>query len=439
VDNENEIFENNSVIPEEAENVPETAEETPAETVVEEATTEATSETPEIPNKKKKKPLKIFLIVLGVIVGVALVLAIAFVAIVYHYIGMIDVVDPKVTDEIVDVIPPDDDVTDEPDSPQQDIDKIDDIINQNTGTDNGTEPSDKPSDDNTTTDNNQSGNTGTTKPNTTPKPSVPPMYDENVYNVLLIGTDSRNKTDRGRSDSMILMSINKKTEEIHMTSFMRDSYVAIPGKYNNRINAAYAYGGADLLMDTIELNYKIKIDKYVRVNFFSFMEVIDAVGGVTITVSDAEVKVMNNYIGELNTLLGKKSNDGKLSKGGTYNLTGKQALGYCRIRYVGNADFQRTQRQRDVLMKVLEKVKGMSISEMNDFLEIFLPKVTTNIPESEIFSLVMNALTYTKYPVYQHRIPADGTWWNLRVRGMAVLGMNFDKNINMLKQEIYNK
>ncbi|MBQ8377897.1 MAG: LCP family protein, partial [Oscillospiraceae bacterium] len=302
-------------------------------------------------------------------------------------------------------------------------------------------PTDKvPEDDKNTEDDTQKEDTNKNEGTSTPqRPYVPPIYDENVFNVLLIGTDSRDNNSRGRSDSMILVSINKKTEEIHMTSFMRDSYVAIPGKYNNRINAAYAYGGADLLMDTIELNFKVKVDKYVRVNFFSFMEVIDAVGGVTITVSDAEVKVMNNYISEINGILGKNRDDGKLSKGGTYNLTGKQALGYCRIRYVGNADFQRTQRQRDVLMKVIEKAKGMSIAEINNFLEVLLPKVTTNIPEDEIFSLVLNALSYVKYPVYQHRIPADGSWWNLRVRGMAVLGMNFDTNINMIREEIYGK
>ncbi len=393
-------------------------------------------ETPQPPQKKKKKTLKIVLIVIAVILAIVLILGIAFVAIAYHYIGMIDVVDPKTTEEVVDVIPPDDDVdTNVPDSPKEEIDKIDEIINQNTGTNNGTESSDKNTEDDTQKEENNK-NEGTSSPQ---RPYVPPIYDENVYNVLLIGTDSRDNNSRGRSDSMILVSINKETEEIHMTSFMRDSYVAIPGKYNNRINAAYAYGGADLLMDTIELNFKVKVDKYVRVNFFSFMEVIDAVGGVEITVSDAEVNVMNQYIAEINSLLGKNRNDGQLSKGGTYTLNGKQALGYCRIRYVGNADFQRTQRQRDVLMKVIEKAKGMSIAEINNFLEVLLPKVTTNIPEDEIFSLVLNALSYVKYPVYQHRIPADGSWWNLRVRGMAVLGMNFDTNINMIRKEIYGK
>lgn len=367
---------------------------------------EEKEEIPEKPAKKKmKKSTKIIITVLVTIIVVALIIGITFVAIAYHYIGKINIVPNQETEmSVVDSIPDDDLVdSDVPDSPQEEIDKVDSQIKENV-------------------DNNQ---------------DVEPAFDEDVYNVLLIGTDSRNNTERGRSDTMILVSINQKTKEIHMTSFMRDSYVSIPGKYNNRINASYAYGGPDLLMDTIEQNFKIEVDKYVRVNFFSFMEVIDAVGGVTITVTDAEVPVLNNYVNELNGLLGLDRDDGKLSSGGTYNLTGKQALGYCRIRYVGNADFQRTQRQRDVMMKVFEKAKSMSVSELDDFLNVLLPKITTNIQEDEIFNLILNSPKYFKYDVYQHRVPADGTYSFLTINRMSVLGIDFDANIKMLHDEIY--
>lgn len=359
---------------------------------------------PEKPKKKMKKSTKIILAVVISVVALALIVGITFVALAYHYIRKIDIVPHQQTEmSVVDSIPDDDLVdSDVPDSPQEDIDRVDSQIKDNI--------------DNV---------------------DVEPAFDEDVYNVLLIGTDSRNTTERGRSDTMILLSINQKTEEIHMTSFMRDAYVSIPGKYNNRINASYAYGGPDLLMDTIEQNFKVEVDKYVRVNFFSFMEVIDAVGGVTITVTDAEVPVLNNYVHELNRLLGLDTNDGTLSGGGTYNLSGKQALGYCRIRYVGNADFQRTQRQRDVMMKVFEKAKGMSVSELDDFLNVLLPKITTNIQEDEIFSLILNSPKYFKYDVYQHRVPADGTYSFMTINRMSVLGIDFDANIKMLHDEIY--
>lgn len=352
--------------------------------------------------KKKNKVLKVILIVVICILAVAIILGVAFVALAYHYINKIDIVPHQEEYSVVESIPEDDDLTSEPDSPIEEIEKVDSAIEENVN-----------------------------------KTEEEVAFDDNVYNVLLIGADTRNNDERGRSDTMILISINKKTEEIYMTSFMRDSYVAIPGRANNRLNAAYAYGGPEFLMDTIEQNFKIHVDKYVRVNFFSFMEVIDAVGGVKITVSDAEVKVMNSYITELNKLLGLNINDGKLEKGGTYNLTGKQALGYCRIRYVGNADFQRTQRQRDVLMKVIEKAKGMSIDELGGFLDVFLPKLTTNIQQDEIFKLLMNSPKYFKYDIKQLRVPADGTFSYLTVNRMSVLGIDFNANITMLKENIY--
>lgn len=354
--------------------------------------------------KKKSKKFKIILAVVITVLSIILLLCGAFVALAFHYIGKIDVVPHQEEYSVLDSIPEDDDLTSEPDSPKEVIDDADNKIKENIE-----------------------------------KNATEIVYDENVYNVLLIGTDTRNNSDRGRSDSMILVSINKESKEIYMTSFMRDSYVAIPGKYNNRINAAYAFGGPELLMDTIEQNFKIHIDKYVRVNFFSFMEVIDAVGGVEITVSDDEVRVLNNYVTELNRLLGKDLDDGKLASGGTYNLTGKQALGYCRIRYVGNADFQRTQRQRDVMKKIFEKAKKLSLSEMDEFLNILLPKITTNIQEGEIFGLLLNAPMYLGYDLKEMRVPADGTYSFMTVNRMSVLGIDFDKNIEMLRKNIYKK
>lgn len=365
---------------------------------------------PEKPHKgskgknKKSRKFKIILAAVITVLSIILLLCGAFVALAFHYIGKIDVVPHQEEYSVLDSIPDDDDLTSEPDSPKEVIDDADDKIKENIE-----------------------------------KNATEIVYDENVYNVLLIGTDTRNNSERGRSDTMILVSINKESKEIYMTSFMRDSYVAIPGKYNNRINASYAFGGPELLMDTIEQNFKIKIDKYVRVNFFSFMEVIDAVGGVEITVSDDEVRVLNNYVTELNGLLGKDPDDGKLASGGTYNLNGKQALGYCRIRYVGNADFQRTQRQRDVMKKIFEKAKKLSLSEMDDFLNILLPKITTNIQEGEIFGLLLNAPMYLGYDLKEMRVPADGTYSFMTVNRMSVLGIDFDKNIEMLRKNIYKK
>lgn len=268
--------------------------------------------------------------------------------------------------------------------------------------------------------------------------STPLMYDEDVFNVLLIGSDSRTAGGRGRSDSMILISINRKTSKIVVTSLLRDIYLQIPGiSEGNRLNAANAYGGPSLLLSTIQQNFKIKVDKYIAVDFFSFMDLIDKVGGVTVNVSAAEMKVANDYITELNGLKGLDKNDGKLTKAGEQNLTGKQALGYARIRYVGNGDFGRTDRQRIILEQVFSKIKSRNLFQLNDLLNTFLPEVTTNLTKGELSSMVLSLPTYAGYGVDSWHLPAEGTFSYLTVRKMSVLGIDFDKNIAELKKKIY--
>ena len=181
------------------------------------------------------------------------------------------------------------------------------------------------------------------------------LLDESyVKNVLLIGTDGRTASDRGRSDTMILLSINSKTDEIFLTSLMRDSYVDISGYGWNKLNAAYSFGGPELLIDTIQRNFDVKVTDYIAVNFNAFAAVVDAVDGVEINVSDSEAEAINQILhDEVNELMGDAIDSDYLSSGGKYKLNGKQALSYARIRYVGNADFERTERQREVLSKLL--------------------------------------------------------------------------------------
>lgn len=263
------------------------------------------------------------------------------------------------------------------------------------------------------------------------------MFDEEVFNILLIGCDSRQKDGRGRSDTNILMSVNCRSKEITMTSIMRDSYVAIPGHGNNRINASYAYGGGKLLSETIEKNLRIRVDGYAAVDFYAFMDIIDVFGGVDIEVSDAEVKVMNRYIKELNRLKGFDETTDQLRNGGKLHLNGKQALAYARVRYVGNADFERTQRQRTVLEKVFEKAKKMNLLELHELLDILLPEVKTNLSEKEVFFLLLQAPEYLKYELKAFRIPADNTYESLRIGRMEVLGVDLEKNRKLLEEEVY--
>lgn len=372
--------------------------------------------------KKKKNKVRIILIIILIILIIVGIVATIGVGIIYHYIGKVNIVEETSSYEILDSIAPDDDLTSEPDSPQEEIDKIEQSIKENVEK----KPNKKKNSKHvyTVVDGDET--------------YTYDFSDENVYNVLLIGTDARNNSDRGRSDSMILISINDTTEQVVMTSFLRDIYLYIPEVESTRLNHAYAYGGPELLLDTLETNFKIPIDKYVQVDFYSFVTVVDAVGGVDIDVTDDEVQYINSYLNEINNLEGRDQNADKLSSGGSYTLNGEQALAYSRIRYVGT-DFGRTERQRTVLEQILRNMSSMGVSELKDLLDELLPNVTTNIQSDELFSLVLDSPSYLGYERIQCRVPADGTWWNLTIRGMAVLGIDFNANIRYLGQNIYNQ
>ena len=236
---------------------------------------------------------------------------------------------------------------------------------------------------------------------------------------------------------MILLSINKNTKKVILTSFLRDTWVKIPGVGSQRLNAAYVFGGPKLLIRTMEANFHIRIDKYARVNFYSFMDTIDAVGGVDIEVTDEELEYLNDYVRHQNRLLGKSNLDeGTLTKSGKYTLNGVQALAYSRIRYVGT-DFARTQRQRNVLEEIFRKARNMGLIEMNDFLEKLLPNITTNLEKGQIFSLILNASSYLSYDRKEQSVPNLSSFKNLVIDGMMVLGIDFEKYNKELKESIY--
>lgn len=262
-----------------------------------------------------------------------------------------------------------------------------------------------------------------------------------VTSVLLIGTDGRSLDDRGRSDTMILLSINKETDEITLTSFMRDSYVDIPNYGWEKLNAAYSYGGAELLMDTIEKNFSVRIDNYISVNFNSFASIIDAVGGIEIEVSDDEAQEINTILmAEVNELMGDAVDSDLLSGGGKLHLSGKQALSYARIRYIGNADFERTERQRNVLTQVASKLKTLNPSMISKIAKNAVPQVTTNMTTEELYLLSLRLPFVVRYDIEQIRIPADGTYGNVTTSsGGAALSVDFDTNYNIIKEEVFGE
>ena len=230
--------------------------------------------------------------------------------------------------------------------------------------------------------------------------SIDTAVSDEVYNVLLIGSDRRDASWYGNSDSMILASVNERTKTIHLTSFMRDLYAVIPGFGAQKLNAAYAHGGGPLLVQTIEENFKIDINNWAGVDFNSMASIIDMVGGIDIDIYQEEADFLNSGLGTS-------------FAAGNVHMNGEQAVAYARIRYVGRYDYERTERQRRVLEQIFLKAKGMSLSELNNFANSVLPLITHNISETEVLAKLLKLPQWIQYDLVMDRVPYDDLYSNL--------------------------
>lgn len=265
------------------------------------------------------------------------------------------------------------------------------------------------------------------------------LSDNNIINILLIGTDSRTNEVKSRSDTMMLVSVNKKTEEITLTSFARDIYTYIPALgYSNRLNVPCAVGGPTMLLDTMKQVFGIEIDGYIMVNFFSFIDVVDALGGVDVELREAEIEYLNKNLNTQNELLGKSQLTDHLVYGtsGMVHLNGNQALAYARIRQL-DGDTVRTARQRSVITALINKAKGLSLQELNDLAKLVLPMVTTNLTQTECMSMLVNALEYFSYDIQTLSIPQASSSYLTMIDGMSVFYVDFYAEKLILKEEIF--
>ena len=266
-------------------------------------------------------------------------------------------------------------------------------------------------------------------------PSLEPRQEEHVYNILLIGVEALPKFGGSRSDTMILISINEKTKKIYMTSLMRDMYVQIPGFTDNKLNAAYNYGGAQLLIDAIELNLQVKIDGYVKVGFESFEWIFDLLGGVEMTLTSEEAAYLRktNYISKP---------EYRNVVAGTQKMNGNQVLGYCRVRYVPTAngtysDFGRTERQRSVLNKIFDKYKKEDIFDLISIFNDCLPRVTTDISKDDMEKLMEMVVENRILNLESMRVPMSGTFTDATVGKSEVIRVDWEKNIDKLHSTIF--
>ena len=242
---------------------------------------------------------------------------------------------------------------------------------------------------------------------------------KNLINILLIGQDRRQyESTRQRSDAMILCTINKEKKTVTLTSFVRDIYVQIPGYANNRINAAFRFGGMKLLDKTFEKNFGVKIDANVCVDFGQFISLIDKLGGVDIEITDAEAKVLS------------------LPSSGMVHLSGSKALSYVRIRKI-DSDIKRSERQRKVLLAIYGKYKDKSTTELLSLLDTILPMLTTDLSNWEIIGYATELLPMSKeFTVITQRVPINKSYYYATIDGRALTIIDFEKNQQFLKDTL---
>ena len=238
-------------------------------------------------------------------------------------------------------------------------------------------------------------------------------------NIALFGIDTRDDTYEGsRSDCIMIASINHDTKEIKIVSVYRDTYFNIPGRGLDKVNHAYSYGGPALSMSTLNTNLDLDITEFATVNFTATKDIINAIGGVEIEVTDAEAKSIP-----------------RITKGGKYLLDGEQALAYGRIRKI-DSDYKRTERMRTVVMAVFEKAKTMSITELNKLANQLLPEIYTNISATEILALIPKIYSYSivesqGWPYETRGITLGGVWYGPPV--------NLAKNVAELHKTLFGK
>ena len=223
---------------------------------------------------------------------------------------------------------------------------------------------------------------------------------EGITNVLLIGVDARDLDEPCRSDSMIIATLDNNNKKVKLTSLFRDTLVDIPGHGEAKLNSAYMLGGPELLMKTVKETYNVSIDKYIIINFWGFETIVDYIGGIEVDVKDYQLEELNKYIGE-----STGGNDCPVEKTGIQTLNGKQALSYARIRYNVGDEYERTDRQREVIFKVIEKLQNTKPSKYLGIMNTMLEYIKTNIDPLEALNMAYTIYKFPSLDVEQLQIP----------------------------------
>jgi len=254
--------------------------------------------------------------------------------------------------------------------------------------------------------------------------SVKMMSDSGVTNILLLGIDDDGSSG-SRSDTIMIASVDSGSGTIRLCSILRDCYVSIPGRGQNRINSAYAHGGAQLAVETVESNFRVRIDHCATIDMAALVDVVDAMGGVEIELTAAEANQVNLH-----------SHCGKTTSEGLQLLNGKQAVTYAQIRKI-DSDFKRTQRQRTLINAILTKAKSLGIGELLSVAKAIAPNVATDMSSMEVATIMLRALPALSGEMEQMTIPADGKYKGVTIKGMSVLKLDLQANVELLHEYLY--
>ena len=271
-----------------------------------------------------------------------------------------------------------------------------------------------------------------------PIPESEVFQDDDVFNILLIGTDERTTEFHynARSDSMILVSIHRGNNTVRLISLERGIGVPIlDGEYEGQydlLTHIFRWGGADLLVRTVEHCFKVDVDHYVRLNFQSVEKVIDAVGGINMELTLAEAGYLGNFYYDLNSPYGTKA-----LHTGMNRMNGASALAYARLREI-DSDWQRVARQRKVIIAVVEELRGASLLELNALADTVLPLVQTNLTKIQIAELVLYAPNFLNASFDQMTIPKQGTYGGMMIRNSAgAFAVDFEINNAIIHDFLY--
>lgn len=257
-----------------------------------------------------------------------------------------------------------------------------------------------------------------------------------IKNIALFGIDATDG-EVGRSDSIMIATIDTIHKKVKLTSIMRDSYVDIPGSGMDKINHAYAYGGPQLSMKTINNNFGLNVENFASVNFSSLPDIIDILGGVELEITEEELQYINEYIDSVNKLKGTSSPH--INSAGTQTVDGVQALAYSRIRYTTGGDYMRTERHRNVLSGLFNKLLTLPKTSYLGVLNDILPHIQTNMSSSEIFALGTDSLKVTgNIKLEQERFPLDGYSEGTYINDIYYLSFNRDTTKKFFMDYIFD-